>query len=353
MHNSQSAWKQNKLHMLRKFICLCYKHPSIFIIMLLMVILFLLTLISLSIGAISIPVSHVIQFLFGYNIENTFIIETYRAPRSILSILVGISLALSGTILQGVLRNPLASPDVIGITKGANLAACITIIVFPSSSVNALPIAAFFGSLLVTLLLFLFVYRRQVQPITLTLTGIACGAICDAGIQYLIFKHPININAALVWLTGSIWGRGWDEVEGIFPWLVVLVPLTLLCAPKLDVLSLGEDVATSLGEQVKKIRLLLVFLAAGLVAVAVAVVGAIGFVGLLAPHIARRLVGVQHRILLPSSGLIGAILVLCADMIGRTVMAPIELPAGLVTAIIGAPYFLYLLQRCVNKRCKS
>lgn len=347
MSNSKWPWQQNHSLRLCKHIRANQALWHTLIMSALAMILIFIGLISLSVGAIYIPLAHVVRFLFGHDIDGSFIIEKYRSPRIVLSMLVGASLAISGTILQGVLRNPLASPDVIGITKGAALAACMTIILFPASSVNTLPLAAFSGAAIVAVLLFLFVHWRGVRPTTLALTGIALGAMCDAGIQYLMFKHPVNVNAALVWLTGSIWGRGWDEVFGVLPWLSVLIPLAWCFSSKLDVLSLGDDVATGLGEQVKRLRILLVASAVGLAGVAVAVVGTIGFIGLIAPHMARRLVGAQHGILLPVAGLIGAILVLTADTLGRALVPPVEFPAGLITAMIGAPYFLYLLRRSI------
>jgi len=315
------------------------------VVLALVALLLIVGLISLGVGAVYITPNQVIETMLGHSKEHAFILGKYRSPRIVLSVLVGAGLAISGAVLQGVLRNPLASPDVIGITKGAGLAACATIILFPGSSAVALPLSAFAGAALVALLLFAFVYRRGARPTTLALTGIALGAMCDAGIQYFMFKYPVSVNAALIWLTGSIWGRGWDEVMGVLPWMLTLIPLALLLSSRLDVLSLGDDVATGLGERVKRLRLALVAVSVALAGASVAVVGAIGFVGLIAPHMARRLVGAKHGILLPVSGLIGAILVLMADTLGRAIVPPIEFPAGLVTAVIGAPYFLYLLRR--------
>lgn len=324
------------------------KRPRFIIIALITIILFI-GLLSIAVGTIYVPLDQVGLTVLGQPTENAFIIQRYRAPRVMLSVFVGAGLAMSGAILQGVLRNPLASPDVIGITKGAGLAASITIILFPASPVIALPLSAFAGAMLVAALLFGFVYRRDGSPISLTLTGIALGAMCNAGIQYLIVKHPVNVNTALVWLTGSVYGRGWDEVVGVFPWLGLLFPLALASAGKLDILHLGDDVATGLGENSKRLRLCLVAVAVALAGVSVAAVGAIGFVGLIAPHMARRLVGAKYGVLLPVAGLLGAILILVADTLGRILCPPLEFPAGLITAVVGAPYFLYVLRR--ERRC--
>ncbi|MBD8498043.1 FecCD family ABC transporter permease [Paenibacillus arenosi] len=320
-------------------------HQKTIVVFSLCAALLIIAVISLAVGAVFIPLDQVVLTLFGQHTEGSFIVEKYRAPRVVLSLLVGAGLAISGSILQGVLRNPLASPDVIGITKGAGLAASITIILLPAAPIIALPIAAFTGAAIVAVLLFIFVYKRGAKPTTLALTGIALGAMCDAGIQYLMVKHPVDVNAALIWLTGSVWGRGWDDVMTVLPWLLLLIPLAFTTARKLDVLSLGDEMAAGLGEHVQRLRLMLVAIAVALAGASVAVVGSIGFVGLIAPHIARQLVGAKHDVLLPVSALIGAILVMSADTLGRAILPPVELPAGLITAAIGAPYFLYLLRR--------
>ncbi|OEH91751.1 FecCD family ABC transporter permease [Bacillus solimangrovi] len=315
-------------------------------IWLLSILVTLFSIISIGVGAIYISPIKVIAALTGMGAEeHLFIISNYRLPRIAVALLVGSGLAISGTILQGTIRNPLASPDVIGITKGAGLAAVIVIILFPSSPTIVLPIAAFIGAALVAVALYLFSYKRGIRPATLALVGIALGAVCNAGIQYLMIKFPLDANAALVWLTGSLWGRGWDEVAGILPLVLILIPVTFIFAIKLDILNLGDDVAEGLGEHVNRSRVLMLILAVALAGVCVAIVGSIGFVGLIAPHIARQLVGAKHSYLLPISALIGILLVLLADGLGRGLIPPIEIPAGIFTAVIGAPYFLYLLRR--------
>jgi ABC-type Fe3+-siderophore transport system permease subunit len=318
----------------------------VIIIPLLILIVLLLAIISLGVGAVFISPDQVITALIGTGAENhLFILENYRLPRILLACLVGAGLAVSGAILQGIIRNPLASPDVIGITKGAGLAAAIVLILFPKSPVYMLPIAAFMGAATVAVLLFVFAYKQGAQPATLALVGIALGAICQAGIQYLMIRFPVDVNAALIWLTGSLWGRGWEQVMGLVPWFIVLFPLVFILAAKLDVLNLGDDVAEGLGENVKRVRYLLLAVAVSLAGVCVAVVGSIGFVGLIAPHMARRLIGARHRLMLPVSASFGAMLILISDGLGRGLVPPIEIPAGIITAVIGAPYFLYLLQQ--------
>ncbi|WP_079480784.1 FecCD family ABC transporter permease [Halobacillus salinus] len=321
------------------------KHPVRTIIVI-AILVFVGAFLSIGVGAVYIGPDVLFQYFIGADTANSgFIIENFRLPRIVMALLVGAGLGISGAILQGIIRNPLASPDVIGITKGAGLAAAAVILLYPSLPVIGLPIAAFTGAGLVTVALYLFAYKQGVKPATLALVGIALGSICQAGIQFLTVKYPLETNAALVWLTGSLWGKDWGDVWLLLPVIVVLVPITLLLTPKLDVLSLGDDVAEGLGEPVRRARILLLIVSVMLAGASVAVVGTLGFVGLVAPHIARQLVGNRHAYLIPASALVGMALLLLADGLGRGLLPPTEVPAGIFTAIIGAPYFLYLLRK--------
>ncbi|WP_285767308.1 iron ABC transporter permease [Peribacillus sp. SI8-4] len=315
------------------------------ILLLLALITLLLSLLSLGLGAIYISPLKIIQNLLGEGMQSqAFILHNYRIPRILIAVIVGAGLAAAGAILQGVLRNPLASPDVIGVTKGAGLAAVIVIVLFPQSPIIILPLSAFIGAAITAAILMLFVYKKGAQPNTLALVGIALGSICQAGIEYFMVKFPDDVNTTLLWLTGSLWGRGWDQVFLLLPCLL-LVPILIPLTSKLDVLSLGDDIATGLGEKSKSLRYLLLGVSVILIGVCVAAVGSIGFIGLIAPHIARRLVGSKFKVLLPASALFGSIFLLVADSLGRGLFPPIEIPAGIITAVIGVPYFLYLLRR--------
>ncbi|MGR3205227.1 FecCD family ABC transporter permease [Bacillus glycinifermentans] len=319
------------------------KHPFMMIILLFLVML-VCVIISIGFGALYIAPGDVIKNLFGISSDYQFIIQKYRLARVILAVLAGAGLGVSGAILQGVIRNPLASPDVIGITKGASLAAMVVILLFPAAPLIVLPLSAFAGAGLVAALLMVFVRKKNARPSTIALVGIALGAICHAGMQYMMVKFPGDVNAALIWVTGSLWGRSWDEIKLLAPWLALCLPILFLLAAKLDLMSLGDELVDGLGERSARLRFMLIFVAVGLAGSCVAVVGSIGFVGLIAPHIARRLVGTKSKYLLPASGLAGSIILLAADSLGRGLMPPVEIPAGILTAIIGAPYFLYLLK---------
>ncbi|ASB91135.1 MULTISPECIES: FecCD family ABC transporter permease [Bacillus] len=325
------------------------KHPYMMIILLFLVML-ACVIISMGYGALYIAPGDVVKNLFGISGEYQFIIQKYRLARVVLAVLAGAGLGVSGAILQGVIRNPLASPDVIGITKGASLAAMIVILIFPAAPLIVLPLSAFAGAGLVAVLLMIFVRKKNARPSTIALVGIALGAVCHAGMQYMMVKFPGDVNAALIWVTGSLWGRNWDEIKLLAPWLMIFLPILFLLASKLDLMSLGDELVDGLGERSARLRFILIFAAVGLAGSCVAVVGSIGFIGLIAPHIARRLVGTKSKHLLPASGLAGSIILLASDSLGRGLMPPVEIPAGILTAIIGAPYFLYLLKQEAGKK---
>jgi iron complex transport system permease protein len=280
------------------------------------------------------------------NADYDFIVNTLRLPRMLVAALVGLALGLSGTILQGLTRNPLAAPGILGINAGAGLVAVTLIVAFESVPAGVIPVAAFAGACTVALLIYLLAWRGGDSPIRLILIGIGLGAITSALTTLMItFGDIYNVQRALIWLTGSVYGRTWDELGALLPWIVVFAPLTFLLARDLNALNLGEDVARGLGSRVEIRRGLLLLAAVALAGATVAAAGTIGFVGLMAPHIARRLVGPDHIGLLPTAGVLGGLIVVSADLVGRTLFAPIELPCGLITAAIGAPFFIYLLWR--------
>ncbi len=301
------------------------------------------SVISLMIGATTIPFSDVVSALTGHGGDNAQILLEFQAPRVLLCWIVGIGLAVSGGVMQGVIGNPLAAPDIIGVTKGAGFAGMLLTLVVPTASASLVPPVALVGGVLGAALVYLFAYRQGASPVRLALVGIAVSATFEALIRYLLTKYPLNVNASLLWLTGSLYGRSMSTVLLALPWVVILVPVVLLYARRLDVLGLGDDLAAGLGESVERTRRILLLLGVALASCCVAVSGTIGFVGLIAPHIARRLVGGRNLTSLSASAAVGVLLMLFADTIGRGIAPPLEIPAGLITAVIGGPYFLYLL----------
>ncbi len=318
------------------------------IVLLLLVIITLATMvISTSIGEYPTPPLAVIKTVLGIdtgNPEYAFVITTLRLPRTLTAALVGMALATSGTIMQGITRNPLAAPGIIGINAGAGLAAVTLIVLFPNLPAGSLPIAAFAGALTTSAIIYLLAWDRGTHPIRLILIGVGISAVTGALTSLMVTFGEINsVSQALVWLAGSVYGRSWEQLTALLPWLIVFIPLALVSAPQLNALALGDEIATGLGTQVESQRSFLILISAALSGAAVATAGTIGFVGLIAPHIGRQLVGGNHQGLIPVSAIWGAMLVVVADLLGRIVFAPVELPCGVVTALIGAPYFIYLL----------
>lgn len=305
--------------------------------------------IDLGQGEYPIPPLEVLKTILGLqtlNPDYSFIINTLRLPRTLVAFEVGMGLAISGTILQGLTRNPLAAPEIIGFNAGASLAAVSLIVLFPNVPLFALPLSAFSGALAVAILIYLFAWDNGSSPLRLVLVGVGITAVFQALTTLIItFGEINNVSQALVWLTGSVYGCGWEHVGVMLSWLAVFLPISLLLSMQLNALNLGDDMARGLGTRVEWQRGLLSLFAAAMVGAAVAVAGTIGFVGLMAPHLGRQLVGPTHEGLLPTAALMGGLLVVLSDWLGRILFAPIELPCGVITAVIGAPYFIYLLIR--------
>ena len=276
--------------------------------------------------------------------KNYFTLMEYRLPRAVLAILLGGALAISGVLVQSVVRNPLASPDILGINNAAGLIAVSVLMFLPNLAFYWMPIFAFLGGVLSFVILWI-VCGFNFRPIKMAIIGVALSALWAAISHYLMLTNPVEINTAMLWLTGSLWGRSWSYLNVVLPWLVILLPLPFIFCRDLDTLGLGENKASTLGVTVNKVQISVLVLAVALSTTAVAICGPIAFLGLVAPHLARRLVGGRHRTLLPAALIIGALLLQLSDILARVIDPPTELPAGILTAIIGAPYFFYLLMR--------
>lgn len=308
-------------------------------------------LISLNLGFINIGPLEVIQTLLGQGSDQQqLVLFQFRMPRIVLALLVGGGLALSGAVLQGVSQNGLADPGILGINAGAGLAVvCLLLFYSAASAAPAflLPVAAFLGAAVAALLIYTLSYKNGgITPSRLLLVGIAVNAGIGAAMLVLSMRMDQQLYSyAVAWLAGTIAGTDWSYVLALLPWLLVLLPLTFYKAKVLNVINLGDTVALGLGAAVERQRLLLIGLAVALAGSCVAVGGGIGFLGLVGPHLARRLVGPNHRVMLPAAVLCGALLLIVADILARNLLAPVQIPAGVVVAAIGAPYFLYLLAR--------
>ncbi len=327
------------------------KRAAIIMITLLLLVI-ILFVISMNTGHIRLTPLEVFKTLFGYGSEKqSLILYQFRLPRIVIAILIGAGLAVSGCILQGISRNALADPGILGINAGAGLTLMLYLSFFPAvtlGSIFAIPLMALAGSALVAIFIYVLSYKRGegISPTRLLLTGIAAAAGISAITIVLTLKlDPQQYQFIATWMAGSIWGSNWKFVWALLPWTVILIPLSITKARTLNVLSLGEQTATGLGAVIEKDRRIMLAIAVGLAGTSVAVSGGIGFVGLIGPHLARRLVGPRHQLLIPASALTGSLLVLTADTIGRILLQPSEIPAGIVVAVIGAPYFLYLMSR--------
>ncbi|WP_144459796.1 FecCD family ABC transporter permease [Bacillus pumilus] len=307
---------------------------------------------SLNTGTLKLNPLVVVKTLFGFgDFQSETVLFDYRLPRIVVTMLAGIGLGIAGGILQSLSRNPLADPGIIGLNAGAAFGLIVFVTYFHALEGNPsllIPLFTFGGGLLAAAVIVLLAYDRQegLVPIRLILVGIAVAAGFSALTLFLSLKlDEDTYTFASRWLVGNVWGRDWIHVLALLPWIVCLVPLTLMQSSALNALTLGDAVASSVGVRVQRQRLLLLTLAVGLASASVSMTGGIGFIGLVAPHLARRLVGSLHQYFLPVSALIGLLILVSADTIGRSIFAPNAIPAGVVVAFIGAPYFLYLLAK--------
>lgn len=307
---------------------------------------------SLNTGTLKLSPVMVIKTLFGFGgFQSETVLFDYRLPRIVVTMLAGIGLGIAGGILQSLSRNPLADPGIIGLNAGAAFGLIVFVTYFHALEGNPsllIPLFTFGGGLLAAAVIVLLAYDRHegLVPIRLILVGIAVAAGFSALTLYLSLKlDEDTYTFASRWLVGNVWGRDWIHVLALLPWIVCLVPLTLMQTNTLNALTLGDAVASSVGVRVQRKRLLLLTLAVGLASASVSMTGGIGFIGLVAPHLARRLVGSLHQYFLPVSALLGLLILVSADTIGRSIFAPNAIPAGVVVAFIGAPYFLYLLTK--------
>ncbi|MFD0767644.1 FecCD family ABC transporter permease [Bacillus sp. CGMCC 1.60114] len=308
--------------------------------------------ISLYIGTFKISPVEVLKTLVGLGAaDQTTILFDFRMPRMIVALFVGSALAVSGAIMQGLSRNPLADPGIMGINAGAGLSVVVFVYFFFGKvtmtsflSVFILPFFALVGAILAAVIIYALAWKDGVSPVRLILVGIAIAA--GFGAVSLVFSMKMTSNDfrfATIWLSGSLWGTDWKFVLSILPWMLVFLPIAFTKAHVLNVMNLGDAAATGLGLNVEKERRKLLFIAVCLAGASVAVAGGISFIGLMAPHLAHRLVGGKHQIMLPTAALIGTLLLLFSDLLSRSLLTTSEIPVGLVISVIGAPYFIYLL----------
>ncbi|MDQ0902735.1 MULTISPECIES: iron chelate uptake ABC transporter family permease subunit [unclassified Paenibacillus] len=319
----------------------------------LLIVCAVIAIVSTGLGEMYISPTDVIRGIMGIGAEDhAMVIQKLRLPRIVVSMLVGASLAAAGAILQGIIRNPLASPDMMGITGGASVAAVTFLTYFAGIvSIRWLPVTAMIGAAVVSAILYLLAWKRGVTPIRLILVGIGMSSLMSAATTMMIvFSPSYDPSQAYLWLTGSVYASNWENVFTVLPWTVILIPLAFLLARHVNIGQLGDDIAASTGSAVEVNRLLLLLISVALAGSAVSVAGGIGFIGLIAPHMARKLVGSSFESVLPVSALLGSAIVMLADLAGRTFFLPLDVPVGVFTSAVGAPFFIYLLYTKRNSR---
>ena len=322
-----------------------------------LVIGFILTVIvALMIGPVDIPPSTVLKILFhfpgSYSHTHEIIIMEVRLPRVVLGALVGSALAIGGCAMQGLFRNPMASPYILGVSSGAAFGASLAIILTVSfgfavgSTEIFIPLMAFiFAMIAVFLAYFIAKERGKVPMETLLLAGIAIMTFFTAMVSLLKYIAGEELRGIVLWLMGGLWMSTWDKVAIAFPLILLSIGVIIFYSRDLNIMLLGEEHALDLGINTESVKKIILVFASLVTAAAVSVSGIIGFVGLIIPHIVRIFVGPDHRVLLPASCLVGAMFLIWSDIIARTIIQPTELPVGIITASVGAPFFLYLLRR--------
>ncbi|CAH0280855.1 FecCD family ABC transporter permease [Peribacillus simplex] len=280
------------------------------------------------------------------------VIQSVRLPRALIASAIGASLAISGVLMQTLTKNPLASPDIFGVNAGAGLAVVTGVTVFGISNLQVFTWLSFIGAAIAAISIYMIgsMGRGGLTPMKLTLAGAAMTAMVASLTQGLLVSNEALLEQVLFWLAGSVSGRSLDNLVAVLPYLVVGWGLALIMSGKMNVLSMGEDVAKGLGLNIVFLKLVLglaiILLAGGSVAVA----GPIGFIGIVVPHLTRSIVGIDHRWLIPFSGLFGAVLLIAADVISRYILMPREIPVGVMTAVIGTPFFIYIARKGFSGR---
>lgn len=305
---------------------------------------------GMGLGYSSLSFDRLIPVLFGHGtFKEDFVLFSVRLPRIVITLLSGMALALAGSILQSVTRNDLADPGLIGINSGAGVAIAVFFLYFPidvGSFVYVLPLVAFVGALITAALIYIFAYSRTngLDPIRLVLVGVGF-SLALSGIMIVIISSAERSKVDFIakWIAGNIWGTDWPFIWALLPWVILLIPFTLYKSVRLNLLSLGDESAIGIGLKLERERLVLIMTAVAASASAVSVTGGIAFIGLMAPHIAKALVGPRNQLFIPVAVLIGGWLLLIADTVGRNLVDPDGIPAGIMVSLIGGPYFVYLL----------
>lgn len=305
----------------------------------------ILIVLSIFVGSVGLKVNDVVLALLGRGSEQiqTIVLEL-RLPRAVVAMFVGATLSLSGAIIKAVMKNPLADTGILGIQSGATVTALIILLIYPSMY-TMLPIAAFVGGLIAYIIIMILSYKRGYNPLRLILAGVAVNALFGSMIGLITIYNSDEIQNALGWLNGSFTSVNMADMKLIMAYGTIAIIIGLLIIPQCNLLLLDDETISNIGYNVNLIRFVIATIAVFISSISVSVVGIIGFVGLVCPHIARLLVGNNYKYMLPISMLLGSILVMSADVLQKVIFAPAEIPVGIVISFLGAPFFLYLLRR--------
>lgn len=307
-------------------------------------LLLLLAILS-TVGTVNLELREIISALINNdNKMVTTIVYKMRLPRNILAAIVGANLAVAGVLLQSVMKNPLADPGITGVSTGASVAAIIILLLLPQYT-GILPLIAFIGGAFACILVFIMAYKNGIKPGRIVLAGVAVNAILGGVISFLSTMYSDRIQSAMLWLNGSLATKTWVHVEMLFIYSIIGLIISLFLIRSANILQLGDDAATNLGVNANYSRLIICSVAVFLAAISTSVVGVISFVGLIVPHIARMIMGSDHKYTIPFSMVLGGMVLLVADTLGRTIGGAIEIPVGVIMSIFGGPFFLYLLRK--------
>ncbi|OOC62582.1 FecCD family ABC transporter permease [Paenibacillus ihbetae] len=319
---------------------------SVSVIIIFMVLAIAASLFSIATGAVMVPLRDIAAAVLQHDLPgvNREIIWNIRLPRTLVAMLVGANLAVSGALLQGIMRNPLADPHIIGVSSGAGLFGIFLLVVMPQYDYLLTP-AAFIGATLAAFIIYLLSWKDGVNPLRIVLAGVAVSAFLGSGISAMLTFYSDRVQGALLFMVGGLAAKSWPDLSTILPYSLIGLALSMLFSKQMNIMMLGDATARSLGIRVELSRLWITAIATLLAASAVSIAGLLGFVGLIIPHVARLLVGGDYRFLIPSAALLGAAVLTICDTMARIMFSPMELPVGIIMGVLGAPFFLYLLRR--------
>ena len=301
-------------------------------------------LFSIRVGSVSVSYTDIFNALTSDVGGTAGIIRDIRIPRILMAVIVGANLAVSGVLLQGVMRNPMADPGITGISSGASVVVMVVMLYFPGAAAS-MPVFGFIGGILACLLIYSLAWKQGLSAVRIVLAGVAVNSILGGVTSMISILNSENLSSVLTWLNGELGKKGWNQVSALSIYSIIGLILAFLVYRCCDLLALGDKNTKSLGYNPNILRIVISAIAVFLAGISTAYVGVIGFIGLVVPHMSRMIMGSEHKYLIPFSALLGSIVLLLADTIGRTVIAPYEIPVGVIMTVCGGPFFLYLLRK--------